>query len=152
MELEPEIENPDFYIGRRVFIKDSGNTRQHTIAAYLDDHTAILTNSFGMISVAAIKLDRLDPVPQPERKTPSGYIGGSDFLCTADEATEWFVFVMLQAGLLFERTPDDAWEEVSRLLQVRGIEEGSPFYEGAKGYWFAIKAWYDRDRALDGED
>ena len=148
--MEPE--NPALYVGRRVFIKDSGNTRQHTIATYLDAETVILSNSEGMISVAAIKLDRLELVPQPERKTPSGYIGGSDFLCTADEATEWFVFVMLQAGILFERTPDDGWDEVSRLLKVRGIEEGSPFYEGAKGYWIAIKGWYDRDRALDGED
>jgi hypothetical protein len=143
-----------FFVSRRVQIKDSGTVKQHEIAVYLDSNTVILSDPHtGFITNAGIKLDRLEVVPivksQKEKEVEKGgYIGGDTFPCTVDEATEWFVFLMLQAGALYDRVPPDARNEVERLLKVRGIDDG-PWYVAAMAYYDTALNWYEEDRKND---
>lgn len=143
-----------FFVSRRVQIKDSGTVKQYEIAAYLDSDTVILADPHtGFMTNPGIKLDRLELVPEVKSEKEKqaereGYIGGDTFRCTVDEATEWFVFLMLQAGALYDRVPSDARDEVERLLKVRGIDDG-PWFVAAMAYYDAALKWYEEDEARD---
>lgn len=117
-------------IGKRVTIDDSGSVAVHTISSINSRKarsgevlTVSLSDEAGVCTVRDIALSRLTEVPPKPATKPatedSPYKGIGTISATQDEATEWFVFLMLQAGALFQAMPTDARDEVVRLMEAR---------------------------------
>lgn len=130
-------------IGKRVTIDDSGSVAVHTISAinsrkYSSDEvlTVTLCDGDGVRTVRDIALSRLTELQVKSAAEESPYKGIGTVCATQDEATEWFVFLMLQAGALFQAMPTDAREEVERLMRARNcpsldIEPTLAYYDTA---------------------
>lgn len=132
-------------MGKRVTIDDSGSAAVHTISAinsrkYNSDEvlTVTLSDRDGVRTVRDIALSRLTDrtlqVKPAAEESP--YKGIGTISATQDEATEWFVFLMLQAGALFQAMPRDARNEVERLMKARGcpnldIDPTLAYYDAA---------------------
>lgn len=117
-------------IGKRVTIDDSGSVAVHIISAINSSKrdsgevlTVTLSDDDGVRTVRDIALSRLTELPSKPTVEYSPYKGIGTISATQDEATEWFVFLMLQAGALFQAMPTDARDEVERLLEVRGCPQ-----------------------------
>lgn len=115
-------------IGKRVTIDNSGSAAVHVISAINSRKTqseevltVTLSDSTGVRTVRDIAISRLTELPKTNPITEdSPYKGIGSIRATQDEATEWFVFLMLQAGALFQAMPIDARDEVERLMKARG--------------------------------
>ena len=116
-------------IGKRVTIDDSGSVAVHVISAINSKKTesgevltVSLSDTGGIRTVRDIAISRLTEIPTKVVED-SPYKGIGSISATQDEATEWFVFLMLQAGALFQAMPTDARSEVERLLKARGCPD-----------------------------
>lgn len=130
-------------IGKRVTIDDSGSVAVHTISAINSSKrdsgevlTVTLSDADGIRTVRDIALSRLTELQVKSTVEDSPYKGIGTISATQDEATEWFVFLMLQAGALFQAMPVDARDEVERLMKARGcprldIEPTLAYYDAA---------------------
>lgn len=159
------------YLDRNVRILNSGSDTVYRVVEVQVFETmalARLRTPNGTCLPRPVNIDRLELVPYAEERTPAaraGYQRPSGFAVHADEATEWFAFVMLQAGSLFESVPnnegpkdedgcylpgpdggDRTRAELLRLLTVRGENMPGPVVTAALAYYDAAKAWYDADK------
>lgn len=149
------------YLDRNVRILNSGSDAVYRVVevqAFETMALARLRTPNGTCLPRPVNIDRLELVPHAEERTPAaraGYQRPSGFAVHADEATEWFAFVMLQAGSLFESVPDASGAavgggdltraELLRLMTVRGENADGPVVTAALAYYDAAKAWYDAD-------
>ena len=125
-------------IGKRVTINDSGSVAAHTISTI----NSRKTESGEVLTFA---LSRLTEVPVKAVDHNDPYVSSGEFRSTPDEAVEWFVYVMLQAGVLFQSMPDDARDEVERLLKARGQSDQFTVEPAMAYYDAAYKAYADDD-------
>lgn len=162
---------PQHYIGRKVTIKDSGSVRQYQVCALTrDEDKAYLADGGKFHSLC--RLDRLEVLPiDPHYGSPAykvGYTQMGSMHIHSDEATEFFAFVMMQAGSLFQNVPepatdaairlddgsaragmplDESRNELERLLTIRGETRDGPVVTAALAYYDAAFAWYQADKA-----
>lgn len=153
--------DPNDYLDRKVRIKDSGSLAQwKAIRYHYDDSkrdyvfTLRSSEEDGIASkTTEVVGSRLELVTYAEQRTPAekaGYLPMGDVRVHPDESLEWFAFVMLQAGALFQNVPapgtvgcDEVKHELIRLLTVRGETPDGPVVTAALAYYDAALAWYD---------
>lgn len=135
-------------IGRRVTIKGSGSIKQYdcvgTASANRINRDHAVLSFDGVVQMRTVPFDRLEIVPYVNNDPP-GYMTPASFATTADEATEWFAFTMLQAGVIFQNVPADAWPEIERIMTVRGEGKNGAFVKAARAYYDAAIAHYAED-------
>lgn len=157
-----------FYIGRKCTIKDSGSPKIYEVAGFHEcgdimlsfDRVILTSKKFSPDRLELLPLDRSRPGSEADKKN-SDYRPIGDVLVHPDESIEWFAFVMLQAGALFQNVPsppppdlvqpapsgmqDTTREELKRLILARGESETGPILAGALGYYDAALKWYQDD-------
>lgn len=140
-------------LGRKVLIKNSGSHKKWVLAGYRKwklGYSCYLRDEEGNMNERVYDEDDLEFLPKVElNKLPKGYQSTDHFRVHPDEATEWFAFVMMQAGVLFQNVPPGSWPEIENILTKRGDSVSSPVVGAAKAYYDFAEEFYKDDE--DGE-
>lgn len=144
-------------IDRRCRIKNSGSEKVYRIVGFSEvraGFTAYVKISFdGIVQTVSMPLDRLEILPiaqEPHAKAAAFGVSLDPMRVDHDEATELCAHMLGLAHMYFQATPDDARDEVVRIIAKR--EGPSPNGSVMIGAMAAFDSWHAHYERLKEDD